>query len=214
MKSAGRTLVKSQPELWELIDQPDRMQGLMCALLGRATEVTVNEREPESVLSWEAANESAWIKVELAEKGWGTHVAVSAENPTEPVRLDDWLDAVLEELATPQKRPFEGMTETPADTLAEAASAKPEAADEAPVAEAPEPVAEASAEPAPVAEKTEPVAEEPPEPEPIAEAPEPVAEAPPEPEELPEPEPAAEAPPEPAPAPATPRRKRRRFLFF
>ena len=39
MQSASRTLVKSPPELWELIDQPDRMQGLMCALIGRATEV-------------------------------------------------------------------------------------------------------------------------------------------------------------------------------
>jgi hypothetical protein len=115
MKSASRTLVKSQPELWELIDQPSRMQGLMCALLGRATEVKVNEREPESILCWEAAeSEQAWIKVELAEKGWGTHVEVSAENPTETVRLEGWLDAVLDELATPEKRPFGGMDQAPA----------------------------------------------------------------------------------------------------
>jgi hypothetical protein len=115
MKSASRTLVKSQPELWELIDQPSRMQGLMCALLGRATEVKVNEREPESILCWEAAeSEQAWIKVELAEKGWGTHVEVSAENPTETVRLEGWLDAVLDELATPEKRPFGGMDPAPA----------------------------------------------------------------------------------------------------
>ncbi len=114
MKSASRTLVKSQPELWELIDQPRQMQGLMCALLGRATEVTVNERHPESILCWEAAGEGehAWIKVELAAKGWGTHVEVSAENPTEAIRLEGWLDAVLDELATPEKRPFGGMTQT------------------------------------------------------------------------------------------------------
>ena len=37
MQSTSRTLVMSPPELWELIDQPDRMQGLMCALVGRAT---------------------------------------------------------------------------------------------------------------------------------------------------------------------------------
>jgi hypothetical protein len=115
MKRASRTLVKSQPELWELIDQPSRMQGLMCALLGRATEVTVNEREPESILCWQAAeSEQAWIKVELAEKGWGTHVEVTAENPTETVRLEGWLDAVLDELATPEKRPFGGMDQAPA----------------------------------------------------------------------------------------------------
>ena len=132
MKSASRTLVKSQPELWELIDQPSRMQGLMSALLGRATEVTVNEREPESILGWEAAGggEESWIKVELAEKGWGTHVEVSAENSTEAVRLDGWLDAVLDELATPEKRPFEGMTQAPA----EEAQVEEE---EAPIEEAP-----------------------------------------------------------------------------
>jgi hypothetical protein len=115
MKSASRTLVKSPPELWELIDQPDRMQGLMCGLLGRATEVTVDERKPESVLRWHAAGdgEQAWIEVELAEKGWGTRVEVSAESPSEPTKLEGWLDAVLEELATPQKRPFESMGRPP-----------------------------------------------------------------------------------------------------
>src|SRR6476619_3791110 len=123
MKSVSRTLVKSQPELWELIDQHSRMQGLMCALLGHAAEVKVSEREPESVLRWEAAGngDDAWIRVKLAEKGWGTHVEVTAENPSEPVRLDGWLDAVLDELATPEKRPFNGIKPD-----AEAPPAEPE----------------------------------------------------------------------------------------
>jgi hypothetical protein len=127
MEMASRTLVKSPPELWELIDQPDRMQGLMCGLLGRATEVTVNEREPESILRWEASEEGAdaWIEVQLAEKGWGTNVKLKAENGAEPTKLEGWLDAVLEELATPQKRPFEGMGDAPPP--------------EPPVAETPEP---------------------------------------------------------------------------
>jgi hypothetical protein len=115
MKSASRTLVKSPPELWQLIDQPDRMQGLMSALLGRATEVKVKERKPESMLRWQAAGdgEQAWIEVELAEKGWGTRVEVSAESPSEPTKLEGWLEAVLEELATPQKRPFESVGDAP-----------------------------------------------------------------------------------------------------
>jgi hypothetical protein len=114
MKSASRTLVMSPPELWEVIDQPERMQGLMCGLIGRATEVTVNERSPESVLRWEASDDGAdaWIEVELAEKGWGTNVKLKAENGGEPTKLDGWLDAVLDELATPQKRPFESMSES------------------------------------------------------------------------------------------------------
>ena len=86
MEIASRTLVKSPPELWELIDQPDRMQGLMCALVGRATEVTVHKRSPESVLRWEASDDGAdaWIEIQLAEKGWGTNVKVKAEYGTEP----------------------------------------------------------------------------------------------------------------------------------
>jgi len=145
MKSASRTLVKSPPELWELLDQHDRMQGLMCGLIGRATEVTVNEREPESVLRWEASDHGAdaWIEVQLAEKGWGTNVKLKAENGGEPTKLEGWLDAVLEELATPQKRPFAGMDAPPPAPAAEPpASEAPSLdppADETPEPESPEP---------------------------------------------------------------------------
>jgi len=125
MKTASRTLVKSPPEVWEQLDHPGRMQGLMSALVGHAADVEVYERVEESKLAWRAGDE-ARIEVELAEKGWGTNVSVSAENGQEPTKLEGWLDAVLDELATPQKRPFEGMTETPAGTLAEAMSQKPE----------------------------------------------------------------------------------------
>jgi outer membrane biosynthesis protein TonB len=142
MKTASRTLVKSPPEVWEQLDDPSRMQGLMCALLGRATEVAVDEREPESVLRWQAVGgDEAWIAVELAEKGWGTNVSVSAEGAQEPTKLEGWLDAVLDELATPQKRPFADMGEptNPAPTVPTLAEAPPV---EAPVEEpAPEPPA-------------------------------------------------------------------------
>jgi hypothetical protein len=111
MQTASRTLVKSPPELWELLDQPERMQGLMSSLRGEATEIKVYEREPGSYLGWEAreGGERNWIEIEIAEKGWGTHVKVTAENDGEPTKLDDWLDAVMDELSTPTKRPFEGM---------------------------------------------------------------------------------------------------------
>jgi hypothetical protein len=143
MQSASRTLVMSPPELWELIDQPDRMQGLMCALVGRATEVTVNKRSPESVLRWEASDggADAWIEVELAEKGWGTNVKLKAENGAEATRLEGWLDAVLEELATPQKRPFAEIGQpTEPKPPPEFAAIAP-SVEETPVAEAPGPEA-------------------------------------------------------------------------
>ena len=111
MKSVSRTLVKSPPELWEMLDQPERMQGLLSALLGQATEVKVYERQPESVLCWEAAQggEKAWIEVELAEKGWGTNVSVTAEDGGRATQLEGWLDAVMDELSVPSKRPFNGL---------------------------------------------------------------------------------------------------------
>lgn len=111
METASRTLVKSPPELWELLDQPERMQGLMSSLLGHAAEIKVFGREDGAYLGWEAAHdgEQAWIEVEIAEKGWGTNVQVTAENGGRGTRLEGWLDAVMDELATPSKRPFEGM---------------------------------------------------------------------------------------------------------
>lgn len=112
MTSGERTLVKSQPELWELLDQPERMQGWMSALLGRAAEIEVTDREPESRLAWESAvsEEAASISIELEKKGWGTHVEITASSQgAQAKRLDDWLEAVFEELAEPEKRPFDGL---------------------------------------------------------------------------------------------------------
>ena len=162
MKSASRTLVKSPPELWELLDQPERMQGLMCGLLGRATEVSVDRREPETLLRWEAsdAGADAWIEVELAEKGWGTNVKLKAENGSEPTKLEGWLDAVLDELATPQKRPFEGMDAPPPEPVeAKEPPVKPDL-QEAP--RAPEPSAEDSEAPAEAPATTTPAVPGPP----------------------------------------------------
>ncbi len=111
MESASRTLVKSPPELWEVLDQHERMQGLMCSLVGRATEINVYKRQDGACLGWEAkeGGEQAWIEVELAEKGWGTNVSVTAEKGSGGTKLEGWLEAVMDELATPSKRPFDGM---------------------------------------------------------------------------------------------------------
>jgi len=161
MKTASRTLVKSPPEVWEQLDHPGRMQGLMSALVGHATDVTVYEREEESKLAWRASDD-AWIEVEMAEKGWGTNVSVTAENGSEPTKLEGWLDAVIEELATPQKRPFEGMGEAqePEEKAEPIKMPMPEASDPEPVVAV---VEETPPEPEP---EPEPPAPEPPAPEP------------------------------------------------
>jgi hypothetical protein len=160
MKTASRTLVKSPPEVWEQLDHRGRMEGLMSALVGHAAEVEVYERVEESKLAWKSPD--GRIEVELAEKGWGTNVSVSAENDKEPTKLEGWLDAVLDELATPQKRPFEGMTETPAGTVTDALVAKPAPVDEPPVegtpAEEPAPEEPVDEEPSAATEEPEPEA--------------------------------------------------------
>src|ERR671922_849615 len=98
MKTASRTLVKSPPEVWEQLDHPGRMEGLMSALVGHAAEVEVYERVEESKLAWKAGEE-ARIEVELAEKGWGTNVSVSAENGGGATQPAGGLDPPLDELA-------------------------------------------------------------------------------------------------------------------
>jgi hypothetical protein len=111
MESASKTLVKSPPEVWEMLDQQERMQGLMSALLGRAAEVNVSLRDPESRLVWESVGDGdrGRIEIDIAEKGWGTHVEVKATCEREGIKLEGWLDAVMDELSTPEKRPFDGI---------------------------------------------------------------------------------------------------------
>ena len=111
MATAERTLVKSPPELWELLDQHERMQGLMSALVGRAVEVRVTEREPETRLAWEGAvaDEHGSIEVAIEPKGLGTHVEIEAEVSPARDGIDGWLEAVFDELSSPEKRPFDGI---------------------------------------------------------------------------------------------------------
>jgi hypothetical protein len=191
MKSASRTLVMSPPEVWEQLDHPGRMQGLMCALVGHATDVDVTEREEESMLAWKAVPDDAWIKVEIAEKGWGTNVSVTAENGTAPTMLEGWLDAVIDELATPTKRPFGGMGESEPETPA---PVEPVPDEEPEPEEAPEPEEQEVEQPEPVVAVVEDPEPEPPAPEKTPEA------------EAPQPEP-------PAPEPKKKKKKKRRRFF-
>src|SRR5215207_7888502 len=111
MAKAERTLVKSQPELWQLLDEPERMQGLMSSLLGRATEIEVTERQPEVKLAWEGAvaAEAGSIEVELKKSGWGTQISIVAEMVPEREGIEGWLEALFEEIAAPERRPFQGV---------------------------------------------------------------------------------------------------------
>lgn len=108
MKCGERTLVKSQPELWELVTHPGRMQGWMSALLGHAAEIEIAEQDPEQRLVWTTAgSDDAKITLALDKSGWGTKVTVEAEGAN--TKLEGWADAVLDELAATERRPFQGV---------------------------------------------------------------------------------------------------------
>jgi len=109
LASAKRTLVKSAPELWELADDPARMQAWMSGLVGDPVAVEIVNREPERILTWRCAGPGAdgRISIELAESGFGTSVRITAQhsrpNPGEAIAA---LEGLLDELGSPGRRPF------------------------------------------------------------------------------------------------------------
>lgn len=108
---AKRTLVKSAPELWELADDIERMESWMAGLVGspQPVAVEVTAREPERVLAWRrvdgAGGQPARIAIELAEKGFGTAVSITAQSAL-PAPAGAVLERVLDELGSPGRRPF------------------------------------------------------------------------------------------------------------
>jgi hypothetical protein len=113
---ASRTLVKSAPELWELADDLARMEDWMGGLIGAAEPipVEVTDREPERILAWRARNgepgtvsSHARIAIELAEKGFGTSVSITAQHAApDPAAALGALEGLLDELGSPERRPF------------------------------------------------------------------------------------------------------------
>jgi hypothetical protein len=105
---ADRTLVKSPPELWELADDPELQSRWCAALLGAEgpVAVAVTLRETGERIAWRssAPGAGAAIELSLAEKGFGTKVAISADAEREP--SGHTLEALLDELGSPQRRPF------------------------------------------------------------------------------------------------------------
>jgi hypothetical protein len=110
MKSeAKRTLVKSPPELWELADDVPRMEAWMAELMGAGDPVPVDvtDREPERILAWRTTRGGARIALELAEKGFGTAVSITAEHARpDPDKAEAALEQLLDELGSPERRPF------------------------------------------------------------------------------------------------------------
>lgn len=108
---AKRTLVKSAPELWELADDLPRLEAWMAGLVGTPVPVDVTRREPGRILAWRSTARGAGgtrIAMELAEKGFGTSVSITAQHSRpDPNEADAALEQLLDELGSPERRPFE-----------------------------------------------------------------------------------------------------------
>jgi hypothetical protein len=79
MVEVKRTLVKSIPELWEIVDGPELI-GRLSAELFRSRPVEVVEREPGTRLAWRvSATPPARVELALAENDWGTRVVIRVE---------------------------------------------------------------------------------------------------------------------------------------
>lgn len=106
----NRTLVKSAPELWELADDDNRLEGWMAALLGRAgsLRIQVTDREPERSMVWQTSGDEPFgrIALELTEKGFGTSVAITAYHPGSGSGAATALENLLDELGSPERQPF------------------------------------------------------------------------------------------------------------
>jgi hypothetical protein len=106
-----RTLVKSAPELWELADDQARMEVWMGGLIGARTPIAVEvvDRDPGRVLAWRSAEPRAHARIalELAESGFGTAVAITAQHSRpDPGDAIAALEGLLDELGSPERRPF------------------------------------------------------------------------------------------------------------
>jgi hypothetical protein len=111
----SRTLVKSPPELWAELEG-DRLSEAV-------GDVSVRPTEHERALAWEARGARGTAVLEPS--GWGTKVTLTAEVEEAVAELGLWarlrgersaprphldlehkLAALLEELGTPQRKPF------------------------------------------------------------------------------------------------------------
>jgi len=68
-----RTLVKSPPELWAELSDPDSL----ARHLGELGEIKITRSEPEKLVEWEAAGTTG--KVAIKASGWGTRVTLTVE---------------------------------------------------------------------------------------------------------------------------------------
>lgn len=75
---ATRTLVKSQPEVWEQCSDPE---SLSRHLNGSFGEIRITRLEPENTVAWEGEQSSGTVTIEAS--AWGTRVTLTARTEQE-----------------------------------------------------------------------------------------------------------------------------------
>jgi hypothetical protein len=117
-----RTLVKSPPELWAELSDPDAL----ARHLGELGEIRIVRAEPESTVEWTAGEITGTVSIKPS--GWGTKVTLSVNRePAERVpESGPVAEAVAEAEATAEAEPA-----AEAEATAEAAPTEPEAEPEA-----------------------------------------------------------------------------------
>jgi uncharacterized protein YndB with AHSA1/START domain len=110
MTEIKRTLVKSPPELWELIDDDALIARWTDELTTDAStlEVEVCSREAGRRLYWRGKADAVSIAIELeiAERGWGTCVSIRTAGPGERADAESVVERLLDELGSASRRPF------------------------------------------------------------------------------------------------------------
>ncbi len=126
-----RTLVKSPPELWTELSDPESL----ARHLGELGEIRITRTEPENLVEWEA--EGTTGTVEIAPSGWGTRVTLTVlrELPAGDGAADAELEATVAD--TEQAEPeASGETPEPGASATGVAGSEADAGPEAEVAPA------------------------------------------------------------------------------
>jgi hypothetical protein len=76
--TTGRRLVKSPPELWAELSDPESL----ARRLGELGEIRITRTLPETTVAWEAERASGIVEIESS--GWGTRVSLSASPTAAP----------------------------------------------------------------------------------------------------------------------------------
>ncbi|HXP99302.1 MAG TPA: hypothetical protein VN845_04450 [Solirubrobacteraceae bacterium] len=133
-----RTLVKSPPELWSELSNPEALARHLSGL----GEIRITSVEPETKVEWES--EGASGIVQLKQSGWGTRVTLSVRRGAPAVEQEPTPEMVIEPEPEPAVEPEPEPVIEPEPVAVESQSD--------PVAVEPEPVApiEPDQEPSPV----------------------------------------------------------------